>query len=350
MHFLQLLPLQNSSSSVSTQFTMLSFKTLFSNTIAAITLSQLVFVDAFRLQPNNAKRLNATDAVFGGAKATILQHPADWSRNIFPIPVHSHNDYWRDVPILDALANGVYSMESDVWLNPDDKELYVGHDPFALSKERTFESLTLKPLKKAIDQANAANHIHSNTQEAKFFANLQNQTFPQINSSSTSRVGFYSAGVGLSAPLQLLIDIKTDGNETFPYIVKCLQPLADQGYLTKYDAKTNKTIPGPITIIGTGNTPINQLINLPSPRFVYFDCPLGKLDSPFTVNGTSYKYDHTICGIASTNLGSITNYKGIDSATDVQRKNLTDAINQAHSYNIKTRVWDTRECFTDKWL
>ncbi|MCO5613845.1 hypothetical protein L7F22_068123 [Adiantum nelumboides] len=327
---------------------MLSFKTLFSNTITAITLSQLVFVDAFRLQPNNAKRLNATDAVFGGAKATILQHPADWSRNIFPIPVHSHNDYWRDVPILDALANGVYSMESDVWLNPDDKELYVGHDPFALSKERTFESLTLKPLKKAIDQANAANHIHSNTQEAKFFANLQNQTFPQINSSSTSRVGFYSAGVGLSAPLQLLIDIKTDGNETFPYIVKCLQPLADQGYLTKYDAKTNKTIPGPITIIGTGNTPINQLINLPSPRFVYFDCPLGKLDSPFTVNGTSYKYDHTICGIASTNLGSITNYKGIDSATDVQRKNLTDAINQAHSYNIKTRVWDTREYFTDK--
>ena len=39
--------------------------------------------------------------------------------------VHSHNDYWRDTPLYTALANGVQSIEADVWLNPKDGKLYV---------------------------------------------------------------------------------------------------------------------------------------------------------------------------------------------------------------------------------
>ena len=39
--------------------------------------------------------------------------------------IHSHNDYWRDVPLYSALANGVRSIEADVWLNPKDQKLYV---------------------------------------------------------------------------------------------------------------------------------------------------------------------------------------------------------------------------------
>jgi hypothetical protein len=50
-----------------------------------------------------------------------------------------------------------------------------------------------------------------------------------------------------------------------------------------------------------------------------------------------------LCGVASTNLASITNWKGLEDATDEQRSNITTAINQAHALNIKTRIWDTRE-------
>lgn len=39
--------------------------------------------------------------------------------------IHSHNDYWRDVPLFSALSHGVTSVEADVWLNPKDGRLYV---------------------------------------------------------------------------------------------------------------------------------------------------------------------------------------------------------------------------------
>ena len=89
----------------------------------------------WRLSPARSHSQYSTNvSSFHGPQSSILQHPADWSRNIQPIPVHSHNDYWRDVPVLEALAHGIRSVESDIWLNPDDEELYVGHDPFSLSR------------------------------------------------------------------------------------------------------------------------------------------------------------------------------------------------------------------------
>jgi hypothetical protein len=296
---------------------------------------------ASRLTPAIAQREPAVEP-YGGANASILQHPADWSRDVYPIGVHSHNDYWRDAPIYDALSYGVRSMESDVWLNPDDNVLYVGHDSFSLSPQRTFQSLTLTPLKNAIDQANAANHIVSNSSEASFFTSLQKQVATTINQ-TTPFSGYFSAGIGLTAPIQLLIDIKTDGNTTFPYVLKELQHLADAGYLTHYDKTTNTTIAGPLLIIGTGNTPATTLAAMEK-RFIFLDCPLGGLDNTLLVNGSTVAYDASLCGIASTNLASLTDWLGVINATETQRNNLTAAIDQAHQLNIKTRIWDTREC------
>ncbi|KAL8947372.1 MAG: hypothetical protein Q9222_006338 [Ikaeria aurantiellina] len=56
--------------------------------------------------------------------------PTDFSRDITPIPCHSHNDYWRRVPLYDALAAGCTGVEADVWL--DDKlkdDLYASSTP-----------------------------------------------------------------------------------------------------------------------------------------------------------------------------------------------------------------------------
>ncbi|KAK5278230.1 hypothetical protein LTR40_009410, partial [Exophiala xenobiotica] len=43
-------------------------------------------------------------------------YPTDFTRGIIPKPIHSHNDYWRDIPFYSALSVGCVSVEADVWL------------------------------------------------------------------------------------------------------------------------------------------------------------------------------------------------------------------------------------------
>lgn len=210
---------------------------------------------ALRLVPSSPASLSSFSPYGGGADASILSSPADWNRNTFPKPVHSHNDYERPVPVFDALAYGARSIESDVWLNPADGKLYVGHDPFSLSRERTFQALTVQPLLKAIAQANKANSRYHDSEEAAFFAELQKSV---ATNTSLPWNGYYSLGVGSSAPIQLLVDIKTDGHETWPVLVRELEPLRKRGWLTRYE--NGKLIPGPILVIGYVTGPTTLLL------------------------------------------------------------------------------------------
>jgi hypothetical protein len=59
---------------------------------------------------------------------------------------HSHNDYWRPHPLYDALQLGFKSVEADVFLI--DTTLQVGHEPAALRRANTLQSLYLDPLRK----------------------------------------------------------------------------------------------------------------------------------------------------------------------------------------------------------
>lgn len=90
--------------------------------------------------------------------------------------IHSHNDYWRDVPVYTALSHGVCSIEADVWLNPKDDKLYVrwrpkvmlplllatdvhrprqvSHNVASLTKARTFKSLYVDQLVLVLEHAN----------------------------------------------------------------------------------------------------------------------------------------------------------------------------------------------------
>lgn len=231
------------------------------------------------------------------------------------------------------------SIETDVWLNPKDSELYVGHDPFSLTKERTFSKLSIQPLVEALTQANSNNANYSSSEGAEFFKELQQQV---ASPTSNRWNGYFSLGVGNTASINLLVDVKTDGAKTWPYVVKQLEPLREKGWLTRLENGT--LIPGAVTVIGTGNTPIEQIAPLQS-RDVFFDCPLSTLDKPKVVNGTSYSFDANVCGVASTDFQSITTWKGLNEASDEVRKNLTDPITQAHALGIKTRYWDTRKWF-----
>lgn len=49
-------------------------------------------------------------------KSDKYHYPTDFTREIVPKPIHSHNDYWRDVPFYTGLSYGAISTEADVWL------------------------------------------------------------------------------------------------------------------------------------------------------------------------------------------------------------------------------------------
>lgn len=68
------------------------------------------------------------------------------TQDVVPIPCHSHNDYWRAVPLFDALHAGCTSVEADLWLLPGDHEIYVGHDRGSLSDRRTLRGMYLNPI------------------------------------------------------------------------------------------------------------------------------------------------------------------------------------------------------------
>lgn len=181
----------------------------------------------------------------------ITHWPTDFSREILPVGCHSHNDYWRRVPLFSALQAGCIGVEADVWLF--DEELYVGHTRSALTKRRTLRSLYVDPLVRILDR--------------------QNPVTPFQRTIETPPHGVFDTDPDQT--LILLIDFKTDGAATWPAVVKELAPLRDGGYLTFFNGRD--IIPGPVTVVGTGNTPFDLLTANTTYRDIFFDAPLDKL-------------------------------------------------------------------------
>ncbi|KAL9581009.1 MAG: hypothetical protein Q9203_006078, partial [Teloschistes exilis] len=71
----------------------------------------------------------------------LTNWPNQFTHDVNPIPCHSHNDYWRRVPLYDALAGGCTGVEADIWFDatkPDD--LFVGHNKKSLTPARTLKA------------------------------------------------------------------------------------------------------------------------------------------------------------------------------------------------------------------
>lgn len=94
--------------------------------------------------------------------------------------IHSHNDYYQNVPFWTAYSCGLNSIEVDVILKRD--TLFVAHSMNEIVAYNTIENLYLKPIKEAL----------------------------KINS-------------GLNQHLQLLIDIKTEPSASLKALVKVLE-------------------------------------------------------------------------------------------------------------------------------
>ncbi|KAK4702789.1 hypothetical protein P7C70_g3430, partial [Phenoliferia sp. Uapishka_3] len=106
----------------------------------------------------------------GGRSAPEVVYPGGRARGVISKNAHSHNDYWRAVPVYTALANGVRSIEADVWLNPKDNKLYVGHNVNSLTKARSFSHLYVDQLVKILEDTNVRDEEYHYFNETNFFS------------------------------------------------------------------------------------------------------------------------------------------------------------------------------------
>ncbi|KAF2871267.1 hypothetical protein BDV95DRAFT_495232 [Massariosphaeria phaeospora] len=232
-------------------------------------------------------------------------YPTDLTRNIVPKAMHSHNDYWREVPFYSALSYGAVSIEADVWLI--NETLFVGHELSALTPSRTLESLYIDPI---LDTLHRQNPVTSFAPDKTLH-------------------GVYDAGS--SQTLYLFIDLKTPGDTTWPVVLSALEPLRRESYLSTYDGTTFTE--APVTVIGTGNTPL-AAVQAAVPRDAFFDAPLALLGTTFdnlTANDSP---------IASTSFeASFGEVRG-RVFNDTQIETLREQVKVAHEKGIKVRYWE----------
>lgn len=190
------------------------------------------------------------------------------------IKVHSHNDYEQKVPFWYALGAGVSSIEADVFLV--NNQLYVSHEEKDIQKSRTFESLYLEPINKALEM----NMISMES-------------------------------------LQILIDCKTDAQSTLSEIVKSIQ---------KYPRITAQN---KIKFVISGNQPAPEEYNL-YPDFILFDYQ--KLN-----NLTANQWNKV--ALLSLNFKQYSVWNGKGGLTEEDLPKVTEVIKKAKSFGKPFRFW-----------
>jgi hypothetical protein len=271
------------------------------------------------------------------------------TRDVTPIHCHSHNDYWRKIPLYDALRWGCTGVEADVWLF--ENELFIGHRSYGLTRKRTFRSMYVEPLEQILDHQNALDGIFTPSIEA-------------------SKNGVYE--VDPEQTLVLLVDFKNDGHAIYPFVSEQLAPLRNKGYLSYFNGNT--TVPGPITVVATGNAPFDSIIANTTYRDIFFDAPLDRMyDEPSSSQpnveldqqalfpnpsptrspamstsgqgtvGTDVnsRFDLTNSYYASVSFGKSIGWLWFGHISETQLRRIRGQIRGAKKRGLKARYWST---------
>ncbi|KAM3422396.1 hypothetical protein BST61_g2748 [Cercospora zeina] len=241
------------------------------------------------------------------------------TKNTMPIPCHSHNDYWRDIPLLDAIHAGCTSVEADIWLDESSGQLDVGHHRVGLSTNHTLQKLYIELILELLDQQNPAN----GSSKSGIFPRAPNQT------------------------LTLLLDFKSDPSALLPHVLDEIEALEQRSYLSH--CENDHFITGPVTIVATGLIPPQLSSESLGPnRTIFTDLPLDTLEIlPDAPLNTSHAPVAThLCrpdggSYASTSfrssIGGVT--RGGFSATQLAK--IRKLVATAHEAGLKARYWDT---------
>ncbi|KAL9096913.1 MAG: hypothetical protein Q9165_000877 [Trypethelium subeluteriae] len=218
----------------------------------------------------------------------VLLSSNEYQDDTFPTNSSFLLDYWRAIPLFDALRHGCTGVEADVWLFEGDEKLYVGHDTASLSPGRTFESLYVNPILELV--------------------NLQNPFSIAIAESEPR-------GIFEQDPFQslvLLVDFKTSGSELLPYVEAQLEPLRSSDYLTYFNGTS--LIHRPVTIVGTGNAPFDMMTTNTSRQDIFFDAPLADMHISPTLTPEQSHASAIISRSANNQGQGHTGTEGLDSS------------------------------------
>ena len=208
----------------------------------------------------------------------------------------------------DTRHSHIHSSASSPTKNPSLNKTQIGHEQSALTSARTFSSLYIQPLLSILQRQNP------------------NSTF--LTSGPTHNGVYDTLG---TQTLYLFVDLKTAGATTFAYVVRALEPLRAGGWLTTFNGTT--VTPGAITVIGTGNTPLNQVQGI-SPRDYFFDAPIPTLNSTFS-NITA-----SVSPIASADFAAVFGNVRNETLNSTQLATLRAQVGVAHAKGIAVRYWD----------
>nr|KMM66233.1 secreted protein [Coccidioides posadasii RMSCC 3488] len=252
----------------------------------------------------------------GDPSEYLAHRPTDQTADIRPVACHSHNDYWRQVPLYSSIKAGCISVEADVWLF--DNDLYVGHTKSSLAINRTLTSLYLDPLLTLLAKQNPVTRFQP---------------------------GYDGPPHGIfdTKPFQtlvLLVDFKTNGHDIWPYLTSQLSPFREKGYLTYFNGTT--VIERPITVVATGNAPFDLVVANSTHRDIFFDAPLAELAaSDSSVTHASIPYDFRNSYYASVSFHKSIGFPWRFQLSEKQLYILRAQIKGAHDRGLKVRYWDS---------
>lgn len=196
---------------------------------------------------------------------------------------HSHNDYEHPCPLLDALEQGFYSVEADIWLV--EGEILVSHNKGAY--KGSLKELYLDPLQ---DRVNKKGSVHGDGRTFLLWIDIKDER-PELNSALDTLLEQYSM-------LTLFTEDKIEER--------------------------------PVTVILTGDlTSKSRHVAEPSPRRVCRDGLYSK-DDP--------KADNRWTWIA-LNWGNFFKWKGEGEISPEEKEKLVSLLADIHGKGRKVRFW-----------
>lgn len=195
---------------------------------------------------------------------------------------HSHNDYTRDRPFFDAYEQQFGSIEADLYLVRD--TLFVAHELKDIASAKTFTTLYLQPILQEVKKNNG-------------------NIYPQQD-----------------LPLQLLIDLKTSGEETLAALIRELEP--HQNVLKPK---------GTVSIVISGNVP-DQALFEKYPPYILFD---GRPENTYTAGQLAH------IGLISQAFQNYSRWNGEGPIPEKDKKKIQKMIDQTHQQGKKVRIWAT---------
>lgn len=210
----------------------------------------------------------------------------------------SHNDYWQENPLHDALAFRFNNIEADLWLIDD--EIYVGHEKPAPSPEITFEKIYLEPLKERIEQNKGKVYLNS------------------------------------LSPFLLMADFKADGERLYEVLKKKMQPY--KKYFCRLENGFYK--PGAILFFISGDRPLATL-PLEDNRMAFLDGTFSDINK----NISTY-----LMPVISDNYQKYFTWNGRGVIPQEQYSKMKEMVERVHAEDKLFRWWGAPETKEAKQL